>query len=90
METVDEQEEAPVICIVFTAAFYRVAEDDEKDEKELRVVPARVAFGGWQRDQILSLMLRMVRRNISSMPTEGTYPMDFSFEASRRMTICGL
>ena len=90
METVDEQEEAPVITIVFTAPFDGVPEDDEKDEKELRVVPARVAFDGWQRDQILSLMLRMVRRNMSSIPTEGTYPMDFSFEASSRMIICGL
>jgi len=90
METVDEQEEAPVITIVFTAPFDGVPEDDEKDEKKLRVVPARVAFDGWQRDQILSLMLRMVRRNMSSIPTEGTYPMDFSFEASSRMIICGL
>ena len=49
METVDEQEEAPVITIVFTAPFDGVPEDDEKDEKELRVVPARVAFDGWQR-----------------------------------------
>lgn len=90
MEAVNEQEQAPVEAVVFTAPFDGVAEDDEKDQKELRVVPARVAFGGWQRDQILSLMLRMVRRNMSSMPTEGTYPMDFSFEESRRMIICGL
>lgn len=90
METVDEQEEAPVISIVFTAALDGVAEDDEKNEKELRIVPSGVAFGSWQRDQILSLMLRMVRRNMSSMPTEGTYPRAFSFEASRRMIIWGL
>lgn len=90
METVDEQEEAPVQPVVFTSPFDGVPEDDEKDQKKLCIVPARVAFDGWQRDQILSLMLRMVRRNMSSIPTEGTYPMDFSFEASSRMIICGL
>lgn len=71
VETINEEEEAAVREVVVTGPFQGMAQDHQQNQQKLGIVPARVALSGGRGNQILSRMLRMVRRNMSSMPTEG-------------------
>ena len=49
MKTVNKNEQAPIRQVIAAGAFDGMAENDQKNQKEFRVVPAGVALRGGQR-----------------------------------------